>query len=67
MKKIIVTLFSVMLVFSFSTVVLAANNVTHQNKITKQIVLSEEEPAPAPTPAPEPVPEPAPAPEPEPK
>jgi len=64
MKKTIVPLFTAALVFSFSAVVLATNDVTLSNKISKQIVLSEEEPAPAPTPAPEPSPVPEPEPEP---
>lgn len=62
MKKILVSFVSVIVVSSLSTVVLAANAVTScTDKLTKQVVLSEEAPAPEPAPAP------APAPEPEPK
>ncbi|GEM_PF-5934805 len=67
MKKIIVPLFTAVLVFSFSAVVLAVNDASLKSKITKQIVLSEEEPAPVPPADPEPAPAPAPEPEPEPK
>ena len=73
MKKIIVTLLTAVIAFSFSAVVLASTDVAHgSKKLTRQLVLSEEPPPPEPSePAPpsEPVPEPepAPAPEPEPK
>jgi len=64
MKKILVAFFSIIVTFSFSGVVVAANNLTPcTSKITKQLILSEDEPVPAPEPAPEP--EPAPAPEPD--
>jgi hypothetical protein len=61
MKKIIVSFVSVLMVFSLLTVVLAANAISCTEKLTKQVILSEEAPAPVPEPAP------APAPEPEPK
>jgi hypothetical protein len=71
MKKIIFTFFSVVIAFSFSAVVLAAGNVnTCSSKISRQITLSEEEPAPVPEPstvaepAPDPTPEPYFAPDP---
>ena len=72
MRKILVTFVSVVMVFSFSAVVLAANAVIPGAvKLTKQLVLTEEAPTPAPAPAPAPEPEPepvpAPAPAPEPK
>jgi hypothetical protein len=62
MKKLFVFLFSVIIASSFSAVVLAANHDTSSNfKISKQLVLNDDEPAPAP------LPEPAPPPSPEPK
>jgi hypothetical protein len=61
MKKILVSFVSVIVLFSLLTVVLAANAVSCTDKLTKQVILSEEAPAPEPAPAP------APAPEPEPK
>jgi hypothetical protein len=61
MKKIIVSFVSVLMVTSLLTVVLAANAISCTEKLTKQVILSEEAPAPVPEPAP------APAPEPEPK
>jgi len=68
MKKILVTICSLVVAFSFSTVVFAAKDMnTFNAKIVKQIILSEDEPAPTPAPAPEPEPTPAPTPEPEPK
>jgi hypothetical protein len=61
MKKVLVTCFSIIIAFSFSAVVFAANHVnTCTFKITKQVILSEDEPAPAPEPAPEPTPAPEP-------
>jgi hypothetical protein len=65
MKKIIVSFVSVLMVSSLLTVVLAANAISCTDKLTKQVILSEEAPAPVPEPAPAPAP--APAPEPEPK
>lgn len=67
MKKILVSFVSVLVVSSLLTVVLAANAVSCSDKLTKQVILSEEAPAPEPTPAPAPAPAPAPEPEPEPK
>jgi hypothetical protein len=62
MKKILGTFCSVVMLSSFSAVVFAASPViTCAAKLTKQVILSEEDPTPAPAPAP------APAPEPEPK
>jgi hypothetical protein len=63
MKKILVSFVSAIVVSSLLTVVLAANAVSCTEKLTKQVILSEE----APAPVPEPAPAPAPAPEPEPK
>ena len=66
MKKVLVASFSTFIALSFSAVVFASNLVTPcAFKTTKQLILSEDEPAPAPEPAPEPTPEPTPAPEPE--
>jgi hypothetical protein len=63
MKTIFVTFFSVIIAFSFSAIALAANHAAPCTvQISKQVMLSNEEPAPAPAP----VPEPAPAPEPKP-
>jgi hypothetical protein len=63
MKKILLILFSVVIASSFSAVVRASSlDSSRVIKITKQIVLSDEEPAPAPPPEPTP----APAPEPKP-
>jgi hypothetical protein len=61
MKKILVSFVSVLMVSSLLTVVLAANAISCTEKLTKQVILSEEAPVPEPAPAP------APAPEPEPK
>jgi hypothetical protein len=62
MKKVLVSFVSVLVVTSLLTVVLAANAISCTDKLTKQVILSEE--APAPAPAPEPAPTPAPEPEP---
>jgi len=68
MKKIMVLFLTLVIVSSFSGVVLAANyHDQNSARAIKQIVLSEDEPAPAPPPEPAPAPEPAPTPEPEPK
>ena len=68
MKKILVTCFSVIIAVSFAAVVLAANPVTPSSvTITKQLILSDDEPAPLPDPAPAPEPEPATRPDPEPE
>lgn len=59
MKKFLLTYLSVIIVFSFTTEVLAANNITPCSaKISKQVIFLGDEPtpAPAPTPAPEPKP-----------
>jgi hypothetical protein len=61
MKKVLVSFVSVIAVSTLLTVVLAANAISCTDKLTKQVILSEEAPAPEPAPAP------APAPEPEPK
>jgi len=66
MKKVLVAFVSVIIVSSFSAVVFASIPVTSCTvQLTKQMVLSEDDPTPAPSPAPAPAP--APAPEPEPK
>jgi hypothetical protein len=67
MKRIMVSFLSLVIAFSFSTVVLASSHAPYPTKISKQLVLSEDDPAPAPTPPAEPTPEPTPSPEPEPK
>ena len=62
MKKIFVSFVSVIVLFSLLTVFLAANAVSCTDKLTKQVILSEEAPAPEPAPAPAPAPEPEPEP-----
>jgi hypothetical protein len=58
MKKILVTFLSLIIAFSVSTVVLTAKHVSPSAvNITKQLILSDEEPAPAPEPTPNPVPD----------
>ena len=58
MKKITVSVLSLVMVFSLSTIVLANSAPTSAS--TKQVILYDDDPAPAPAPAPEPTPEPEP-------
>jgi len=68
MKKFIVLFFSAFIAFSFSAIAFAANHTApHAAKITKQLILAEDEPAPEPPPVPEPAPDPEPAPLPAPE
>lgn len=67
MKKVMLYLLSLIFVTSLSGIALASNYASYSSKISKQIILSEDDPAPSPTPDPAPAPEPAPTPEPEPK
>jgi hypothetical protein len=61
MKKVLVAFVSVIIVSSFSSVVFASIPVTPCTvQLTKQVVLSEDDPTPAPSPAPVPAPEPEP-------
>jgi len=64
MKKIILSLLSLIITISISGVVLAANYSSSPAKFSKQLILSEDEPAPAPPAEPAPAPEPTPPPEP---
>jgi len=68
MKKVLVALVSVVIAVSVSAVVFASTDVDHGSaQLTKQLVLSDENPPEEPAPAPVPEPTPSPEPEPEPK
>ena len=67
MKKIIVPFFSVVVAFSFSSIAIAAADVTQCDAVSsKQLIQSGEEPIliPVPEPVPEPTPVPTPTPDP---